>query len=225
MGALSEDALAGIELVVDPLFGVNHLNLAEAVNGGKPRGLMLGQVVGESTEVVQQSSVLLDQLVIAGLEVGQEDVADTQAIAAGLVHVGRADAAQGRADFVLALFLLVGSVQQAVGRQNQMRLARDEQPLVHIDPMLFHLSNLALQRDRIDDDTVANQIELALPEDAARDGVQHMLASIKFEGMACIGATLEAGDDVVLRGQHVHNLSFPFIPPLEAQQNVDFHLC
>ena len=92
------------------------------------------------------------------------------------------------------------------------------------DPVLLHLSNFALQRHRIDDDSVANQVELAFAENAAWDGVQHMFAPIKLEGVPRIGTSLEPRDDVVLRSQYIHDFTFPFVSPLEAQQYVDFHV-
>ena len=70
--------------------------------------------------------MLGDKAIIPLLEVGQEDVAHPKTIAACLVHVGRSDAAEGRADFVLAFVLLVGGIQQAVRGQNQVGLAGDE---------------------------------------------------------------------------------------------------
>ena len=169
--------------------------------------------------------MLLDQPVIAGLEVGQKNVTDAKAIPAGLVHVGRTYAAQSRPNFVLALLLFVGGIQQTVGRQNQVRLARDEQPRVHIHPMVLDLHNLTLQSNRVNDHAIANQVLLAFVENTARNGVQYVLSPIKFQGMTGIGAALKAGYDVVLRGEHVHNFPFPFVPPLESEQYVNFHWC
>ena len=41
-------------------------------------------------------------------------------------------------------------------------------------------TNFTLQCHRVDDHAIANQVELVFAEDAARDGVQHMLSTIKF---------------------------------------------
>ena len=62
---------------------------------------------------------------------------------------------------------------------------------IHIHTVLFNLSDFALKRHRIDDHTVANQIQFAITENTAWNGVEHMLPSIKFERMTGIRPTLE----------------------------------
>ena len=123
MGTLCQYPLSSIELVVDPLLGIDHLDLAQSINGSKPTRFVLRQVIAKAAEITQQPSMLIDQAVITLFKVRQENVADTQSVATGLVHVGRTDAAQRRSDLVLALFLLVGRIKQPMGGQNQVRFA------------------------------------------------------------------------------------------------------
>ena len=104
-----------------------------------------------------------------------------------------------------------------------MRLPGNQQSAAHIDTVLFHLSDFALKRHRIDDHTVANQVEFPFTENPARNGVEHMLSPVEFEGVTGIRSTLEPRNDVVLRSQYVHDFSFPFVSPLETEQYVDFH--
>jgi hypothetical protein len=46
--------------------------------------------------------------------------------------------------------------------------------------------------------------------------VQYMLLATKGEGVASIGATLEAGYGIVGGRKHVHDFAFSFVAPLEA---------
>ena len=80
-----------------------------------------------------------------------------------------------------------------------------------------------LKRHGINYNTVAYEVEFPFTENPAWNGVEHMFTPVEFKGMTSIRPTLEARNDVVLRGQYVHNLSFPFVSPLETEQYVDFH--
>ena len=53
-------------------------------------------------------------------------------------------------------------------------------------------------------------------EDTAGDDVQHMLHAIELEGVAGIGTTLETGHHIIVRSEHVDNLTLAFIAPLET---------
>ncbi len=75
----------------------------------------------------------------------------------------------------------------------------------------------------IDDHTVANEIQFAITENPAWNGMEHMLPPIELERMTGIRPTLKARNDVVLGSQYVHDFSFPFVSPLETEQYVDFH--
>jgi hypothetical protein len=54
--------------------------------------------------------------------------------------------------------------------------------------------------------------------------MQHMLGMIELQRVAGIGASLEAGDQLIMRCEHIHYFSFAFISPLQAQQNVSLHI-
>ena len=89
--------------------------------------------------------------------------------------------------------------------------------------MLLDLPNFTLQRDGVDDHSIADEVLFALSENATGNGVQDVLTPIKLQGVTRIWATLKTGNDVVLRGQYIHDLPLSFIAPLEPEQNVNFH--
>ena len=129
-----------------------------------------------------------------------------------------------RANLVLALFLFVGGIEQPVGGQNQMRLPEMSKRRSTSTPCSSTSPISRCSVTGIDHHTVANQVELSLTENAAWNGVKHMLSPIELEGVTSIGPTLETRNDVVLRSQYVHDFPFPFVSPLETEQYVDFHV-
>ncbi|KAF5059368.1 hypothetical protein DSECCO2_336650 [anaerobic digester metagenome] len=54
--------------------------------------------------------------------------------------------------------------------------------------------------------------------------MQHMLYPVKLKGMTGIRTTLKPGYDIIVRRKHIRNFPFPFVAPLEAKQNINFHL-
>ena len=87
------------------------------------------------------------------------------------------------------------------------------------------LGDFALEDDRIDDDAIADDVLGAFAEHAARDGMKDVLLAVKNQRMPGVGSALEARDDVVLRGQDIHDfpLSFSLVAPLEAQKHINLH--
>ena len=70
--------------------------------------------------------------------------------------------------------------------------------------------------------TISNNVHLATLEDAGGDGTQHILLAFKFQRVTGIRSSLETGNHIVLRGQHIDHLTFSFVAPLQAQQDINF---
>ena len=70
---------------------------------------------------------------------------------------------------------------------------------------------------RLDDDAVADEVDATWGEHARRDVVQHELPAAKLDGVAGVGAALEAADDVVVRGEGIDDLAFAFVAPLQTE--------
>ena len=125
-------------------------------------------------ERLQDAVVLLDLgLQFFGEKLGLHQVAHAQAGARGFVAVGRADAALGRADFVFALAQLALFIELAVIRQDEVRAVADQQVLGrYLISELAQAVDFADERDRIDDDAVADHADLSAPQNAGRDEMQ-----------------------------------------------------
>ena len=109
------------------MFTIDNRILLQIVNTLHPLTLdFLQLIIG----VVQR----MKHLLMARLQFGifrfeiLEDVAHAQSVARNLVGIGRTDALAGGAHLVLALLSLVGSVQHAMSRHNEMGFPRDVQP-------------------------------------------------------------------------------------------------
>ena len=167
--------------------------------------------------------MLVPKRVVALSKVRTLKIPDAQAVAPGLVHVGGANAFERAADFGLSLGGFRGRIEQTVGRKDEMRLATDGQTRGHVHAQRHQRVNLFFENDWVDDHAVAHHVQRVGAEHPARDGVQHVLDAIKFQRVARVGASLETGDHVILGGEYVHDFSFAFVAPLEAEQDVNFH--
>ena len=163
------------------------------------------------------------QGMVALHEVRQFGVANPQTVAARLVHVGRSDTLEGGADLGLAFRSFGGCVEQAVGRQDQVRLARDEQPGRDVEVVFGQIVDLFGQDHRVDHHAVAHHIDRLFVENARGDGMQYVFYPAEFQRVSGVGAALETGDDVVAGREHVHDFSFAFVSPLETQKKIDCH--
>ena len=52
--------------------------------------------------------------------------------------------------------------------------------------------------------------------------MQHEAVTAELEGMAGVGPSLETGYDLVVGGQHVDNLAFALVSPLESEHYIEF---
>ena len=60
-------------------------------------------------------------------------------------------------------------------------------------------------------------------EDTGRDQVEDILLVSDADSVARIRASLVARNDVDLLGEHVDNLSLPLVPPLGADDDLNWH--
>ena len=74
----------------------------------------------------------------------------------------------------------------------------------------------------VDHDTVADHVHGILAEDAGRDGMKHEALAVEDQRVAGVGAALEAGDHLVVRGQYIYYLAFALVAPLEPEHDIDF---
>ena len=153
-------------------------------------------------------------------EGGGEDVAHAEAVPAGLVHIGGADALEGGPDLALALRRLAGGVQHPVRGEDQMRFLGDQKLAGDVHPLGLDGLDLILQDDRVDDDAVADDVHRIRAENPGGNGVEDESVPVEDERMTRVRAALEAGDHLVVRGQDIDHLSLALVTPLEAEDHV-----
>jgi hypothetical protein len=84
------------------------------------------------------------------------------------------------------------------------------------DAAVGELLELLAEDDGVEDDAVTNDVDDVRVENAAGHLVQDVLDAVEIQGVAGIGAALEAGDGVVGGRENVYDFAFAFIAPLEA---------
>ena len=60
-----------------------------------------------------------------------------------------------------------------------------------------------------------------LVEDARGDEVELVLPAVGYDGVACVGASGDAGADVIGLGEDVDELALSLVAPLGAEDDVD----
>ena len=100
--------------------------------------------------------------------------------------------------------------------KDQVGLSADEQILRRIHPAFPQTGDFLHQDKGVNDDTIPDQVHCLRAKNTRRNQVQNMLASLEMEGMPRIGTSLEAGNNIVMGGEHIHNLSLTFVSPLKA---------
>ena len=144
-------------------------------------------------------------------------IANAQRPPAGAILVSRANAALCCADLGAAVrgfahlieFLMHGENERCVLGDGEI-VGRDGHSLP------AKALNLGKERDRIDNDTGADNALAALADDAGRQQRELVDIPIDNERMARIVAALKAHDDVRPRRQPVHNLALALVAPLGA---------
>ena len=99
----------------------------------------------------------------------------------------------------------------------------DPQIVLHPDPGVPELVNLADQRGRIDDDPVADNAQDVLAQDAGGDVVQGEAPAPGADGVAGVGPATIARHDVGPLGQEVDDLPLSLVAPLRADHDKARH--
>ena len=97
-----------------------------------------------------------------------------------------------------------------------MSLLADFKKLFHLHATLFKSFGLFHEQYRVKHHTVAYHVDAAFLEDAARNRTEHILVALEFQRVSGIRSALETRHHVIARGEHIHDLAFSFIAPLEA---------
>ncbi len=220
LGPLEQDLAPVVHGVVDHADGVAH-------HGLDPGGVLTQVAVGDVPGVERQPVVHLGQDGVLLLErhvellaedLGVEEVLDPQPDAGRLVGVGRADAALGRAQRVLAQEALGHPVQLLVVRHDQVGVAAHHQP-AGVDALGGQAVQLVEQDGRVHHDTVADDRRDVVVEDAARHQLEGEGLAVDHDAVAGIVATLVADHEVHIAGKEVGQLALPLVAPLGPDHN------
>ena len=223
LGALEEDVLASLELLVEEERALHDVR-ADALGHGEVRLADLVHRVGGHLVDLLEDLVGIGE---RGVELLAEDllvehVLDAQAGAVHLVHVGRADAALGRADEVLAELLLVGAVEVLVVGHDDVRVAGDLEGVAG-DALALEDVDLGEEDLGVDDAAVADHRVGALVHDAGGDLVKRQLVTVGDDGVSGIGAAGVAADDVEVAGDEVGDLALALVAPLSSHEHCSRH--
>ncbi len=150
-------------------------------------------------------------------ELAIEQVGHAQTTAVDLVGVGRTDATLGGTDLTLAQCRFAGGIEFLVKREYDVGAVGDNKLVgPDADTLLLDAGNLGDQTYRIDDNAVADDVDLFVPQDAGGQQVKDVFGALGDDGVAGVVATLSADYDVRAFGQIIDDLALAFIPPLEA---------
>ena len=139
-----------------------------------------------------------------------------------VVGVGRSDTFTGRTHFVLAFCSLVCTVKDTVRRHDEVCFLRDVQTFFQWMSALLQFFCLSHEQIWSQNHTVPDDIHLSALEYTGRNGTQNVFLSFELQRVSCIRTSLETSHYVVVRCEHIYDLSFTFITPLETQQDIYF---
>jgi len=73
----------------------------------------------------------------------------------------------------------------------------------------------------VNDDTVSEHVHTFRVEDAAWKEMESILLAIGYDGMACIGSTIESCADLIVLGEDVDKLTLALIAPLGSENDCE----
>ena len=112
----------------------------------------------------------------------------------------------------------VVGVEELVPRHDELA-AVAELNVCNADAAVLKGFHLFHQRERINDDAVADHVDDFASEDTGRDQVEYIFFGTVFHGMAGIVAALEANDHIGVARKNIDDFSFTFITPLGTHNN------
>ena len=209
----AEDGLASVEHLVYFILAVHDFKPPQIVEGIKPL-LFRSERVLSVTGRPEHVKVAFLRSRIFGIEI-IEDVANAESVARYFVGICRAYPLAGGADFGFSFRKFVGRVEMPVRGHYKVCLPGYPEYLRQVGALFLKSLGLLAEQYRIKHYPIAYEID-AIPENTGRDGTQHDLPAVKLKSVSGIGAALETRHHVIARGEHIHDLAFSFIAPLEA---------
>ena len=227
LGAFEEHRAAGTDQAVQldrkvAEVGSEALGPAGEVCGGG-FGIQFGALGGRALEVRHPHDLPAHHRLAAGDQFGQTDAG-----AADLALVRRADALGRRADAVRAARLFAHAVEGDVDRRQGMGAVGEPEPPGGTDPALLQLIDLAQEGVRVDHHAIAQVAGHPLVQDARGNQVQGevlvALAAAELHRMAGVVAALEANHGIEGGAQEIDDLPLALVAPLHADDDYVRHV-
>ena len=86
-----------------------------------------------------------------------------------------------------------------------------------LNALLAQFIDLAVQMMRVDDHAVAHDADDVRAQDAGGQQIQHELAALVLDRVACVVAALIACNDVILLADEVDHAALAFIAPVDTR--------
>lgn len=103
-----------------------------------------------------------------------------------------------------------------------MRLLGNQEFPCNVDTFCLYGLDFILEDDRIDNDSVSDDIYGIRAENAGRNCMKNESISVEYQRVACVWTALEARYNLVIRGQYIDYFAFALVSPLEAENDVYF---
>ena len=185
--------------------------------------VVVGDLPGVDGEAVEHPGknpvgVVKSRLELLGEDGPIEQVLDAQAYPHGPIGIGRSDAPPGGTNLVLAQVPLVQSVEFLVVGQDQVSIPADPQAFGRHPPG-FKRVHLLNEDPWVDDDSVADDRDHVIVEDAAGDQLQGKGLSVDNQGMPGVVAALVADNHRHLTSHEVGELALALVTPLRPDDD------
>ena len=152
-----------------------------------------------------------------------ENFAGSETGADGFGGIRRTDAAEGRADlFAFGGLGFVVGVEQFVPRHDELA-AVAELNVCNADPALLESLHFLHQGERIDDDSVADDVDDFASENSGRNQMENVFFGTVFDGMARVVSALKSDDHIGVASEYIDDFTFTLVTPLDADEHVYGH--
>ena len=133
------------------------------------------------------------------------------------VAIDRADAAERRAEMILAEALLFPLILRRMNRQHHQRAIGNLQILRrNLNALFAQTADFLAQMLQIHDHARAQQVDRVAMENARRQQVQRKLAVFVHDRMTGVVAALIANDHIELIGKVIDHTTLAFVSPVDS---------
>lgn len=108
-----------------------------------------------------------------------------------------------------------------VAPQGEADVVGNQQAVFPRHLFALDLLQLGQENEGVQDAAIADDVDGLRAEQSGGNGVEKVLVVADLNGVAGVGAAVEAGDDVVLFGKQVDQLALALVAPLRPKHGAD----